>query len=150
MRLTCIDHCFFLTKLVHEATGTAGDCTSIRTNPPPLLPASSPPYTDINALATIMSRRGSELQHLVRPEVLDGLRQALQQLCDKGLLLRGVQHDELALALVADLEQRLDRHILRRSANLAQTARCLLCGSSTADGCWGTVPCKLESNWPDA
>jgi hypothetical protein len=57
---------------------------------------------------------------LVRLQVLDGGGQVVQQLSNKGLLLLQLEHNKLALALVADLEERVARHVLQAAGRTTE------------------------------
>jgi hypothetical protein len=64
--------------------------------------------------------------HLVRREVLDGGGEVVEQLGDERLRLLQLQHDKLALALVADLQEGVARHVLHAGVRLVHELKQLV------------------------
>ena len=54
--------------------------------------------------------------YLVRLQVMDGLKQGIEQLADEGFTLLELQYHKLAPALVADLEESVTGHVLQRDS----------------------------------
>jgi len=57
--------------------------------------------------------QGQAVPHLVWLQVMNGLKQSVQQFTDERLTLLQLEHHKLAPALVADFEEGVTGHVLQ-------------------------------------